>query len=172
MRAQIVRCAHALPMVTGVLSTLALGCTDSNSPTSPQAVEPSTVLSSAELQAVSGRGADGEFTRLARQVPGFGGMYYDKAGRLNVYLTKPPAGSAARGGDVASRLRSLGGPATQRRMKSSAGVITQTAKYDYLQLQGYRARLRNIFRVRGVVYTDTDEARNRVRVAITPGAAE
>jgi hypothetical protein len=46
--------------------------------------------------------------------------------------------------------------------------VTHAAKYDYLELQAYRARLKNIFNVRGVVYTDADERLNRVRIAISP----
>ena len=50
--------------------------------------------------------------------------------------------------------------------------MTHAAKYDYLELQAYRARLKNTFNVRGVVYTDADERLNRVRIAILPGVAE
>ncbi|MBA3555919.1 MAG: hypothetical protein H0W29_14320, partial [Gemmatimonadales bacterium] len=110
--------------------------------------------------------------RLAKQIPGFGGMYYDRTGKLNVYLAGAEAGARARSADVARSLRSLGGAATQRRLKTSATFVTQAAKYDYLQLQAYRARLKNIFRVKGVVYADTDESQNRLRIAIRPGAAE
>ena len=62
---------------------------------------------------------DAEFTRMApREIPGFGGMYYDKTGKLTVHM-KPPAGrvSALRSADVAGRLRAVGnagGPAPAR----------------------------------------------------------
>lgn len=174
MRSRIVGGAYQLPVVTVLLAAFTVACTQSDAPTSPQLTPstPSTSLKVADLQAASGRGVDAEFTRLAKQVPGFGGMYYDRTGRLNVYMTGAQAGAGARSTDVARSLRSLGGPAMQRRLKTSATFVTQAAKYDYLQLQAYRARLKNVFNVRGVVYTDTDESANRLRIAIRPDAAE
>ena len=174
MRTQIVRHAHELPLGSVLVAALALGCTESNAPTSPQTAMTgvSTTLSDAELQAATGRGVDGEFARLAKQIPGFGGMYYDKAGRLNVYMKAPAGGAALRSTDVVGTLRATGNAAVQRRLSKSADVVTQTAKYAYTELQAYRNRLSKIFSVRGVVFTDTDEAENRLRVAIEPGAKE
>jgi hypothetical protein len=132
----------------------------------------STALTDAELKAATGRGVDAEFTRLAREIPGFGGMYYDKSGKLNVYMKAAAGGAALRSTDVAGRLRSAGGAAMQRRLSKSASVVTKAAKYDYTELQAYRGRLSKIFTVRGVVFADTDEEQNRLRVAIQPGAKE
>ena len=132
----------------------------------------STTLTEAELQAATGRGVDREFSRLAKQIPGFGGMYYDKSGRLNVYMKAPAGGAALRSSDLASTLRASGNAAVQRRLSKSADIVTQAAKYDYNELQAYRGRLKKIFNVRGVVFTDTDESTNRLRVAITPAAKE
>ena len=174
MRSRIVWRARELPLAAVLLAALAAGCTESNPPTSPQTAMTgvSTALSEADLRAATGRGIDAEFTRLAKQIPGFGGMYYDRAGKLNVYM-KAPAGSAAlRSTDVLGTLRSAGGAAVQRRLGKSGTVVTQAAKYDYNELQAYRSRLSKIFSVKGVVFTDTDEAQNRLRVAIEPGARE
>ncbi|HWB39997.1 MAG TPA: hypothetical protein VG500_02000 [Gemmatimonadales bacterium] len=136
------------------------------------AAGPSTTLTEAELQAATGRGADGEFTRMARQIPGFGGMHYDKAGRLTVYLKPPAAGAALRSSDVMTSLRAVGNAAVQQRLSRSASVVTKVAKYDYVELQAYRARLSKIFGVKGVVFVDTDEEQNRLRIGIQPSASE
>lgn len=174
MRAQIVRRAHVLPLAAVVVAALAAGCTESTPPTSPETAMTgvSTALSEAELKAATGRGIDAEFTRLAKQIPGFGGMYYDKAGRLNVYMKPPSGGAALRSTDLAGTLRATGNAAVQRRLSKSPTVVTQAAKYDYNELQAYRNRLSKIFSVRGVVFTDTDEGANRLRVAIEPSARE
>ena len=173
MLAQIVRRAPVLPLAAAI-AVFAVGCTDSNQPTSPQSGMSgvSTTLTEAELQGATGRGVDREFSRLAKQIPGFGGMYYDKSGRLNVYMKAPAGGAALRSSDVASTLRASGSAAVQRRLSKSADLVTQAAKYDYNELQAYRGRLKKIFTVRGVVFTDTDESANRLRVAITPAAKE
>jgi hypothetical protein len=116
---------------------------------------------------------DAEFTRLARAIPGFGGMYYDRAGRLTVHMkASSDAAAALRSTDVVGQLRAVATPAVQRKLGKTTDVVTRAAKYDYTELQAYRARLRSIFGVRGVVFTDTDEEQNRVRVAIEPGARE
>ncbi len=172
MRSQIVRRAHRLPLASVLVAALAVGCTQSDAPTAPTSAMTavSTTLSDAELQAAGGRGIDAEFTRLAKQIKGFGGMYYDKTGRLNVYMKASAGGAALRSSDVVGTLRSAGNAAVQRRLSKTATVVTQAAKYDYTELQAYRARLSKIFSVKGVVFTDTDEAQNRLRVGIEPGA--
>jgi hypothetical protein len=72
---------------------------------------------------------------MARQIPGFGGMHYDKAGRLTVYLKPPAAGAALRSSDVMTSLRAVGNAAVQQRLSRSASVVTKVAKYDYVELQ-------------------------------------
>lgn len=175
MRSRIVRLSHELPLASILVATLTVGCTQSDAPTSPQTemTAVSTRLTDAELQAATGRGVDAEFTRLAKRIPGFGGMYYDRTGRLHVYMKAAPGGAALRSTDVVGTLRSAGNAAVQRRLNKSGGnVVTQAAKYDYNELQAYRNRLAKIFSVRGVVFTDTDEGKNRLRVGIEPGAKE
>jgi hypothetical protein len=105
------------------------------------------------------------------EVPGFGGMHYDNSGRLNVYLKSQP-GAAVRAVDVVGRLRAVGGRAVQDRLRRSPNVMIQEAKYDYVELQGLKSRLGRLFSVRGVVFTDIDEAQNRLRVGIAPGASQ
>ena len=174
MRSQIVRRAHELPLASLMVAALAVGCTQSDAPTSPQAAMTgvSTALTPEELRAATGRGIDGEFTRLAKQIPGFGGMYYDKAGKLNVYVKPPAAGAALRSTDVVGTLRSAGNAAVQQRLSKSPDVITKAAKYDYNELQAYRSRLSKVFSVRGVVFVDTDEEQNRLRVGLQPSGRE
>lgn len=174
MLAQIVRRAHALPLAAVVVAALVVGCTESDAPTSPQTAMTgvSTTLSDAERQAATGRGVDGEFTRLARQIPGFGGMHYDKTGKLTVYMKPPAGGAALRSSDVLTSLRAVGNAAVQQRLSKSPTVVTKAAKYDYTELQAYRARLSKIFSVRGVVFVDTDEEQNRLRIGIQPSANE
>jgi hypothetical protein len=165
--------ASAPSAAAALLLTFVVGCTPSDAPTSPPA-EPvvPTTLTAAQQQAAAGRGLDAEFTRLAQKMPGFGGMYYDRNGRLHVYVKAPQGADALRSTDVVGELRRQGGPAVQRRLSSGTDVVTVAAKYDYQELQAYRARLARLFRIPGVVYTDTDEARNRVGIALAPGASE
>ncbi|MBA3345257.1 MAG: hypothetical protein H0T44_08145, partial [Gemmatimonadales bacterium] len=170
MRAKIVGDARKLLLFTMVpAAALAAGCADSSAPNQAPAA---AIAATAQVQAKPGRGIDAEFTRLAKEIPGFGGMYYDKSGRLTVQVVKPQAGAAARSPDVVGRLRSVGGATVQRRLAQSGTAIVREAKYDYGQLQSWKGNLSKIFGVRGVVYTDTDEEQNRVRIGITPAASQ
>jgi hypothetical protein len=129
----------------------------------------STKLSEAELKAATGRGIDAEFTRLARQIPGFGGMYFDKAGKLNVYL-KAQRG-AARAAEVAGRLRSVAGATVQTRLRRDPTIVTVAAAYDFNELLAWKGRLSGIFKVRGVAFLDVDESQNRLRIGLAPTAS-
>jgi hypothetical protein len=163
-----------LPLVAVAASVFAFGCADSNTPTTPEAGMSgvSTKLSDAELKAATGRGIDAEFARLSRQIPGFGGMYYDRTGKLNVHVKTPAGATPLRSADMLGALRTAGGTKVERRLAKNAPVVTKAAKYDFTELQAYRARLTRIFGVKGVVLIDTDEEVNRLRIAITPNARE
>ena len=158
-------------------------CTDSTEPARAPTSASITAAAAAKVPLSNARGVDAEFTRLARQIPGFGGMYYDKSGTLNVYMTSARSGAATmRTQDLATQLRTFGGPAVQshllranalggRASINSAAMVVQPAAYDFLQLRAYKDRLRSVFGVKGVVYVDIDEAANRVHIAVTPAAS-
>lgn len=114
-------------------------------------------------------GLDGRFAELARQVPGFGGYFFDEQGDLNVYLTDPSQEPAARAAvaDVASRRPERSG----RPWSRPAAVVVRLGDYDFLQLDGWRGRLGAAFTIPGVQFLDTDEAGNRVVVGVTSGEA-
>lgn len=115
-------------------------------------------------------GLDGELAALAREVPGFGGMFYDEAGRLNVYLAGVQPLAA---GDVAARLL----PRLQARgLATAAEVVVREGEYDFLQLSRWHQQALGVFDVGGVVFTDADERSNRLRIGlesrVSPAAVE
>jgi hypothetical protein len=154
---------------------LAGGFTACAEPTSPDRT-PKADAPSPDLASTSGRagpGLDAEFGRLAKQIPGFGGMYVDRSGKLNVYVKPPAAGARQAPVDAVRQLRTLGSPRIQSRLgQAGAAVTTLAAKYDFSQLQAFKDKAHAAFKVKGVVYTDIDEASNRVRVAIAPAASQ
>jgi len=91
---------------------------------------------------------DEELVRMGRQIPGFGGLYYDEQGRPNVYLLNPEgAGRRA--------LKSLG-----------AEVRVHRGDYEFERLLEWRLELRPLLAAPGVVYLDADESRNRVVIGV------
>ncbi len=100
---------------------------------------------------------DDELLAMGREIPGFGGMFYDAAGYPTVYL-RDPAAPAAR-----LALKRLGG--------GEARVLR--GDYDFSQLVEWKRALRPVLLGRpGVVLLDADEARNRVVVGIDPARAK
>ncbi len=96
---------------------------------------------------------DEEFLKIAGEVPGFGGFFYDAEGVANVWLV-----------DLAQ--------ATAFRLEG-APVRFLPAQYDFRELAGYRDELAKLMSRRDAVLLDVDEARNRVRfgVDVATGAA-
>lgn len=90
------------------------------------------------------RSADQELARMGREIPGFGGLFYDEQGRPNVYLLAPRGAGAA-------TLKSLG-----------RDVIVRQGEYEFARLLAWRYELRPLLALPGLVYLDVDEARNRV----------
>lgn len=89
---------------------------------------------------------DGELLRMADAIPGFGGLFYDRAGFATVYLTDPSSQAGA--------LTALG------------EVRILRGDYDFRQLDQWRAALRGILTLPGVVQLDVDETRNRVKIGV------
>jgi hypothetical protein len=146
-------------------------CADPASPDRPPATTPPTAnLTTRPTPA--GHGSDAEFARLARQMPGFGGMYFDRAGRLTVAMKPGAAGFRQAAADVLGQLRSLGSTSLRGRLSQAAAPAMMDAQYDFGQLLSLKDRAHAAFVVKGVVYIDVDEAANRVRVAITPQASQ
>lgn len=149
-----------------------VGCAE---PTSPDRTSSPTTPSTANLAtkpALPAHGVDAEFARLAKEIPGFGGMFYDRAGKLNVYMKPGPTGLRQAAPDVLARLRTVGSSRMQSKLSQASAATTLDATYDFNELLTFKDRAHAAFAVKGVVYTDVDEASNRVRVAITKDASQ
>ncbi|HEX6747253.1 MAG TPA: hypothetical protein VF092_08120 [Longimicrobium sp.] len=136
--------------------------------TSPVASEPVTRAPNAAAQRTA-PGLDGRFLELSRQVPGFGGYFFDSQGDLNVYLTDLRQEAAARSA-VADVAAGRAGSAVHPFTRPAATRIRQ-GEYDFVQLNAWRERLREAFSISGVQSLDADEAANRVRVGVTSAEA-
>src|SRR5881409_2239841 len=132
------------------------GCRDASSPplspTAPTAAASPTGIAQA-VQAP-------DLATLARVIPGFGGFYLD-AGVPTVYLLDP----AARGAAESALARAPRG-------FMPAQIRVLHAQYDYRDLDRWFQRISDkAFSTPGVVYTDLDEAANRVAVGVEHAAA-
>lgn len=83
---------------------------------------------------------------LNRELPGFGGMFYDQEGHLNVYMV---------GGRQEGVVELFG---------ADAQVLP--GRYELAQLQRWRESMRDLLAEPGILLLDVDETLNRVRVGI------
>lgn len=117
--------------------------------------------------------SDDLLANVAKQVPGFGGMFFDQDGILQVYMSgqKGPlsATSMAFLEDVIAREIGRG------ERLSGRGVEIREAQYDFLALHGWHQQMSpEVLTIPGVVSTDNNEMKNRLQIGITgsPGVRE
>jgi hypothetical protein len=156
----------------GTLAALltAAGCTDGSDPVRPDA-QPGAGRAQGQAAgraAVQARTLDDDFVELAREVPGFGGLYVGADGVLNVVLTDPAGAPGARGA-LASHLARHGRGGAEA-ASLLAGMRAVRGRHDFAQLRGwYRQLTREP--LRGVTLGDVDEARNRVVIGVRDAGA-
>jgi len=97
---------------------------------------------------------DAQLLDLAAAYPGFGGLFVDQSGKLNVYLT-----------DAAQQAGTM-----QKALGGEARVLH--GDYRIEDLLGWRDRLRSLLSLPTVNMLDADEGRNRVVVGVEPGLAD
>lgn len=97
------------------------------------------------------RSIDDELVQIGREIPGFGGLFYDGEGRPTLYLLDPQGAGVA--------VKSLG-----------ADVRILRGDYEFERLVAWRHELRPLLGLPGVSFLDSDEGRNRVVVGVDPRA--
>ena len=110
-------------------------------------------------------GLDGRFLDLTRQVPGFGGYFFDENGDLNVYLTDLSRESAAR--VVVAEVARNRPERAHQPWRRPAEIVVRRGDFDYQQLNDWRGRLSAALAIAGVQLLDTDEATNRIFIGVT-----
>jgi hypothetical protein len=146
---------HTISLVGLVAGTVlfASACSDTTQPTpSDQTVNP------APIDAVQ---AGNDPVALARQVPGFGGFFFDTDGAPTIYL-KDVRGRAA----AEQALR----PFLNRQGVSASSLRVRRGDFDWVELERWQQRISTEgLALRGAVFVDADERSNRVRVGVERG---
>jgi hypothetical protein len=116
---------------------------------------------------------DDRLAEVAMQVPGFGGMFFDQDGTLQVYMVgqKEPlsATSMAFLEDVIAREIGRG------ERLSGRGMEIREGQYDFLTLHRWHQQMSpEVLAIPGVVSTDNHDGMNRLQIGITdePGTEE
>lgn len=142
-----------------LLLLIAAGCSDQLPPGPGDPVAPRQ--DATDRSGNAQRPIDDELAGIAAKAPGFGGMFFDEDGVLNVYLADPAQEAAAR-----TAVAEAFGP---RRPVPAVRVLK--GEYDFRELAGWHALLPEVLALSGVVLTDIDEAHNRLRVGISDAGA-
>ncbi|HET8622564.1 MAG TPA: hypothetical protein VFM14_03300, partial [Gemmatimonadales bacterium] len=143
--------------LAGAVLLAAVGCSDTSGPVDPAPPPDNAALGPATAQqpAVDPVG-------LARGVRGFGGFFLDQEGRPTVYLTDPAEADAA-----ANALA----PYLAARGLDRSLVQVRRADFDYARLESWFDDVSpEALTLPGAVFTDLDEASNRIRVGLAKGA--
>lgn len=138
------------------LVLVAAGCSDMSPPSAPR--DPSD-----PSPAVARQGAPEHPNDLARAVPGFGGFFLDAAGIPTAYLREPAQKAAV--------ARALGAYFRAAGIRPSL-LRVRRGQYDWAELERWQAGPGSAaLAVPGAVFTDADEASNRLRIGVEHGAA-
>lgn len=147
---------HKGPLVGLVAGTvlLASACSDTTRPTSP-ADSPADAGSIGALQQPD------DPVALARQVPGFGGFFFDEQGVPTIYLKEVGLrGTAERALQPFLSVRGL----------NASALRVRRADYDWASLERWQEQASTqALSMRGTVYVDADEARNRIKIGVERG---
>ena len=158
----VVLCALLAVSFTGDTGKVAMSAGKSN-----------PVVSAAPAQSPGTESLDEQLANIAKQVPGFGGMFFGQDGTLQVYMEgqkePPSATSMAFLEEVITR--EVGGG----ERLSSRGMEILQGQYDFLTLHNWQQQMTpEVLDIPGVVSTDNDEGKNRLEIGITDkrGTAE
>ena len=132
---------------------------------------------------------DDQLVKMGERLPGFGGMFFDDNGDLNVYLQDAGEGLSAQALEtqrvaVADALTDVFG---ENLLSEGAGQVhsegTQTAsqkpaevkllkgQYDIATLANWRGDVDRTLGSSSVILTDLDEAKNRMRIGVEAGSS-
>lgn len=107
---------------------------------------------------------------MAREAPGFAGMFYDDDGRLNI-LAKPEVLASTKARQTLFSVVNNSLQASGRSVPAQGNVTVIEATRDFLELAALSDRVFPLLAEPGVVFTDIDEARNRLRIGVLDMAA-
>lgn len=116
------------------------------------------------------RGIHGEFSRLAEEIPGFGGIYYAADGRMHVVVARGTTTPAAVRRALSTRA-AIGLTVLAKVGASAEQIVVQEGDYDYLELSRWHEQARPVLGMEGVVFTDVDETQNRLRIGVMAAAS-
>lgn len=126
----------------------------------------------AAVQGDNRRGIESLILRMANEVPGIGGMYYDTATSHMVVYVKDPSQSKRASGLVRAYLNQARTTQPDAARASNAPVDVRIGDYEFAQLVGWSEILtRDLLKIPNWISVDADERLNRVSITIADETA-
>jgi hypothetical protein len=159
------RRARRSPWATAlIVGAILSACDKSPSGIIPATPERVTALRASPTVAHLAEGEDQRISsRIARQIPGFGGAFFDRTGTLNVYVTDGTPRPAAR--EVIVR-------EVNRVPRRPFEIQFLTGRYDWEQLQRWRFAVLNLLTNTGAPWSEVDETANGIKIGVLSAAAQ
>jgi hypothetical protein len=108
-----------------------------------------------------------ELAELARRIPGFGGMTYDREGNAVVRLVDPGQKRAAAAVEPLMRAA-----AAREGRRGTPKMMVRKGRYEFMQLVRWRNRMTDaVLAVPGVMYNGIGYGENRLTVGLVPAQA-
>jgi hypothetical protein len=158
------RISRIVPVFAIGLAVLA-GCSeDATFPSDPGLRAPEGGFDASRSPDPVVRPHEADFHRLSQELKSFGGYFYDEQGNLVAYLQD--TGEERRARELLQgvlRERQLG-----QRERITGNILIRRGEYNFMELSGWRDRATDpVLNVRGVEFTDLDEAQNRFVVGVS-----
>lgn len=145
----------------------AAGCGDSV--VNPGSIDSGERATSRSAHSQGRLSLDEHFLAIANQLPGFGGFYFESPGQVVIALKDQSKSRAAI--SIVEKLLTERGATPGTAPSTGIAFRIEAAQFDFPQLHAIRHQMDPVFRLSGVVFTDVDEVRNRVVIAVsTPEA--
>jgi len=106
--------------------------------------------------------------RIADQVPGFGGVFFDEAGDMVAQLKDPGRLEEAKPHLLDFVFRQTESPQVRQHLAAAvAGMRAQSVEYDFRELYGWRDAVRSLLTTSPeITMIDIDERRNRLVIGV------
>lgn len=158
---------RSFAVLFGMAAPLLLAACDRDAtPLGPDGASPAANGQPAQPQR---RGIEARFAEIERQVPGFGGYFYDENGNLTAYVVDMGRASQAR---TALAQVAAERPAQARGPRGTGEVQVRQGRFAFSQLARWHDNLVGVLATPGVVFTDLDESRNVLRVGVENAGLE
>ena len=150
------RCTLAVAL--GLVTLLLVGCDSATTPNADLPLEEGNVVPRVEAPLT----LDEQFALMAEEIEGFGGLFIDESGRINVYLKDPSQADFAMSVLSTKFAHVLG-----EHVASKIGSMhTHQGRYDFLELKAWKDLSIGLMKLPGAVYYDIAESENRLRIGV------